>query len=106
MPTQRARLIDNRSVSTGYCYNNPGMPAQPPEGGPFDCDEYPFASTYEGSARYKYVPANEQAQYVDQYSVRWVNRSVNREAGVRLGRWYGVDRILNNDPFFVPIVRS
>ncbi|MQY09937.1 hypothetical protein SRB5_00400 [Streptomyces sp. RB5] len=102
MPAQRARVIDNRNVSTGFC-GTIGMPPQPPTGGPFDCDEYPFASTYEGAARFKYEPADQQAQFRDQFSVRWVNRTVNREAGARLGRWYGVDRILDHEEFFLPI---
>ncbi|MDI3424112.1 hypothetical protein QIT00_37240 [Streptomyces sp. B-S-A12] len=75
------------------------MPDQPGTGGPFDCDEYAFASTYEGAARWRY----DGAAYRNHYSARWVNREVNQEAGRCLGRWYSNDRILDNEEFFVPI---
>jgi hypothetical protein len=75
------------------------MPAQPPTGGPFDCDEYPFASTYEGASRAQY----EGARYTNHWSVRWINRDQNQEAGRRLGRWYVNDRILDHNYFFILI---
>lgn len=75
------------------------MPPQPPTGGPFDCDEYALASTYEGAARFLY----EGVRYEFDYSVRWVNNSENQEAGRRIGRWYENDRILDREAFFIPI---
>jgi hypothetical protein len=92
------RYRRNRSVVRSFC-GSAQMPAKPPEGGPFDCDEYSFASTYEGAARYRY----DGDDYRRHYSVRWVNSDVNQEAGRRLGRWYTNDRILDHEEFFVPI---
>jgi hypothetical protein len=92
----RARLERNRMVSTNYC-RTVAMPPQPETGGPFDCDEYAMASTYEGSARSEY----DGAQYALDYSVRWVNRDQNQEAGRRFGRWYDVDRLIDKERFFM-----
>ncbi|SDP96349.1 Deoxyribonuclease NucA/NucB [Actinopolyspora xinjiangensis] len=95
--SQQERYAANRRVVRNFCRSA----AMPPKPGPglYDCDEYAFASTYEGAARHEY----EGSQHEGHYSVRWVNRSQNREAGSRLGRWYTNDRILNGDEFFVPI---
>lgn len=95
-PALRTRATRNRTVSTNFCATV-AMPPRPETGGPFDCDEYAMASTYEGSARSEY----EGSQYDLDYSVRWVNRSQNQEAGRRIGRWYEVDRILDSEQFFI-----
>lgn len=55
------------------------------------CDEYPFASTYEGSLN---EPEND-------YSVRAVNAGHNSLEGSRRGTWYTMDRILEGDYFGV-----
>jgi hypothetical protein len=94
----KRRVGANRKVSKAVC-ESAGMPPKPSDGGPFDCDEYSFASTYEGAARSRY----DGDQYRGQFSVRWVNSMVNQEAGKRLGAWYGTDRVLDNEDFFVPI---
>jgi hypothetical protein len=98
----RTRQDANRNTATYFCYNSPEMPAQPPDGGPFDCDEYPFASTYEGAARAR--PQYDGPAFERYYSVRWVNRDQNQEAGNRLGAWYLNDRIIDGDKFFVPVM--
>lgn len=64
-----------------------------------DCDEYPFATTYEGSARDQYQ-ANEP---YGRFSARALDSADNQEAGSRLGAWYGADRILDGDAFYVDI---
>lgn len=60
------------------------------------CDEFPFASTYEGAAASKY-PASEFAGggKANQFSVRKVNAQQNGWAGSDLGTWYSDDRILD-----------
>jgi hypothetical protein len=63
-----------------------------------DCDEYPFASTYEGAARHLY-----QNVPYGWFSVRPILFSDNQTAGQRLGTWYGADRILDGDAFYVRI---
>ncbi|WP_409496834.1 hypothetical protein [Amycolatopsis sp. cmx-11-12] len=96
-------------MSTNFCATVQ-MPPRPPTGGPFDCDEYAYASSYEGSARHEF----EGPQYALDYTVRWVNREQNQEAGRRLLGWHENDRILDlrKDPeldphdqerFFIPI---
>ncbi|MFD7643452.1 hypothetical protein ACFV4P_22675 [Kitasatospora sp. NPDC059795] len=60
-----------------------------------ECDEFPFASTWEGAGR------------GDQnYSVLYVGGTQNGQAGTALGSWYGSDRILHNDAFGVRITPS
>jgi Deoxyribonuclease NucA/NucB len=56
------------------------------------CDEYPFATTYEGAAKGD-----------NRYSVRYVVAAQNSLAGSRLGSFYGADRVLDNDFFWVSI---
>ncbi|MFI9811290.1 NucA/NucB deoxyribonuclease domain-containing protein [Saccharothrix variisporea] len=58
-----------------------------------DCDEYPFASTYEGASPY-YNPQRN-------FSVRVLPSEDNQAAGLWLAVWYSYDRILDNDKFFV-----
>ncbi|GAA1271006.1 hypothetical protein GCM10009677_24820 [Sphaerisporangium rubeum] len=56
------------------------------------CDEYPFASTHQGSA---FAGIN--------YSVAIVERSDNCSAGTKLKNWYIWNRILERDPFWVDV---
>ncbi|MGF6950110.1 hypothetical protein QF028_002615 [Neobacillus sp. B4I6] len=57
------------------------------------CDEFPFASTWEGSAM------NGQ----DWFSIRLISADSNQAAGSWLGSWYAYDRILDRDPFYVEV---
>lgn len=75
-----------------------------------DCDEYPFASTYEGAAAYEYHlkpngrpgdPPGNPAHY--SYSACPLDLSQNRSAGATLGHWYARDHILEKDPFWVAV---
>ncbi|MBP0457978.1 DNRLRE domain-containing protein [Streptomyces montanisoli] len=92
----RARKDANRAVVSSLCKSD-AVPGGPADG--LDCDEYPFASTTEGAARYKY----EGDQYKGDVSLRFIDSVENQEAGGRLGAWYENDRILNWDPFIVTI---
>jgi hypothetical protein len=91
----KARRKANRSEATSFCrtrwpgYSELGQ----------DCDEYAFACTYEGAARYRY----DGDQYRNHFAVRPIPSADNQEAGRRLGAWYGDDRILDGDPFYVRI---
>ncbi|MGY4644914.1 PKD domain-containing protein [Cellulomonas sp. URHB0016] len=60
-----------------------------------DCDEYPLASTYQGAAT-----AN------GNYSARVIPGWDNQELGRRIGNWYGTQRILHDDPYYVIVVRG
>jgi hypothetical protein len=62
-----------------------------------ECDEYPFATTYENTARV-------DADTVYDYAVRAISASHNRAAGNVYGAWLTADHILDNDPFFVRII--
>ncbi|MFE0804072.1 hypothetical protein [Streptomyces sp. NPDC058812] len=104
---QSFRYDENRRIVRNFCATKAmqDLKATLPENqGPYDCDEYPMASTYEGAGRHLFP--NEPyggAQYERHYSARWVNSEVNQEAGRRLGRWYDVDRLLDQDAFHIPI---
>ena len=67
-----------------------------PGGIKVECDEYPFATTYENSAQ-----VDEQSVW--DYAVRPVPRTDNGAAGRFYGEWMGRDRILDLDPFYVII---
>ncbi|MDG9720155.1 NucA/NucB deoxyribonuclease domain-containing protein [Streptomyces sp. DH24] len=97
-PSEQARYDANRSVVSSTC-NNPAVPGRPTAGERRDCDEFPFASSYQGAARYQY----EGDPYRDDFSVRYIDSDENQEAGRRLGAWYDNDRILSHDPFIVVI---
>ncbi len=60
------------------------------------CDEYPFKTTYENSAR-----VDDSSPYT--YAVRAINALHNETAGQIYGRWLTDDHILDGDPFFVII---
>ena len=57
-----------------------------------ECDEYPFASTFQGAAT------------GDDYSARPVTANDNSVAGGNLSAFYGGQRILHEDTFYVDIV--
>jgi hypothetical protein len=100
------RYNDNRRIVSNYCATKEMQDLKatlPVDQGPYDCDEYAFASTYEGAGRFLYPKPGGSPQFERHYSVRWVNSTVNQEAGRRLGRWYDNDRLLDNDAFYVPI---
>ncbi|WP_447002386.1 NucA/NucB deoxyribonuclease domain-containing protein [Saccharothrix isguenensis] len=61
------------------------------------CDEYPFATTYENSSRVD--PAS-----VWNYAVRPVVATHNEAAGRYYGGWMTTDRLLDGDPFYVIIM--
>lgn len=56
-----------------------------------DCDEYPFASTYEGAAS------------GGDFSVRGIPSNQNQAAGRALNAWYNTFRILDLDRFYVDV---
>jgi PKD repeat protein len=65
------------------------------QGGQFDCDEYPFKSTFQGAS-----VAN------GNYSARVIDASDNRSGGGILGNWYTNQRILHEDPYWVMLVQG
>ncbi|WP_242890835.1 hypothetical protein [Actinomadura litoris] len=65
------------------------------------CDEFPFASTYEGAARF--LPEYDGPRFQDMFSALPVHRDDNGAAGGVLLRWYDWDRILEMDPYYVQV---
>lgn len=61
-----------------------------------ECDEFPFASSYEGAAAPQY-----EANYPYGYSVKYIPGASNSSAGTKLGNWYSFDRILDGDRYYV-----
>jgi hypothetical protein len=57
-----------------------------------DCDEFPFASVWEGAGLDN-----------KNFSVRYVDSTQNQSAGGTLAGWYNSERILQRDPFYVEI---
>ncbi|MBW4717402.1 hypothetical protein KZQ38_09515 [Saccharothrix sp. SC076] len=90
--TQRS---SNHSASVGICRNiwGDGYAA-----GGQECDEYPFQSTYEGSA----TSTNNQP-YTWNGSARPINGDHNGAGGTKLANFYGANRILDNDAFYVKV---
>ena len=62
------------------------------------CDEFPFATTYEGA----YYPSK-HPESQSKFSVRMINADDNQKAGTDLGLWYGSEHIIAMDKFFVQI---
>lgn len=55
-PQRRLPPTRNDRVARSFC-DTQQMPPKPPTGGPFDCDEYAFVSSYEVAARHNYAPS-------------------------------------------------
>jgi hypothetical protein len=91
------RYEANRLLAVANCIRFWGLGYA--EGGRKDCDEYPFASTYEGAA---YNLWNGGGTAIS-YSSKPLSSSQNRAAGRALGVWYAVDHILERDGFYVRI---
>ncbi|REK84669.1 hypothetical protein DY245_42025 [Streptomyces inhibens] len=66
-----------------------------------DCDEFPFASTYEGAAEFEYTGDVMK----NNYSVLPVNKKQNGDAGTLLKSFYAKNRIIDGmeDGFVVQI---
>lgn len=71
-------------------------------GGERQCDEYPFASTWEGAAAHEYDPDAKKFNF----SVKPLKAEHNRDAGLLLKSFYAKNRILadtEDDAFLVKI---
>lgn len=87
--TDQTKIDRNRSAATDACAlkNAPDRNLVAPE---WECDEYPFASTYQGA---RLSAGN--------FSVRKIHKTDNQEAGKYLVGFYGGWRIIDSDPFWV-----
>jgi hypothetical protein len=84
-----AQYKKNRSVAIRGCQKLKEI-TNPPKSD--QCDEYPFASTWQGAGKGN-----------GDYSLRYVPGIQNMKAGSELSTWYGSQRILERDLFFVTI---
>lgn len=96
------RLVDkplqdaNRSASIAFCKETwgPNYAA-----GGRQCDEYPFCTTYEGSA----TGSADNPGLPPRVSVRPIKGLDNCTSGSRLGAFYNAQRVIDRDAFFVAI---
>jgi len=75
----------NRTTTASMCTKLPPVAGS-------QCDEYPFASTYEGSAKGD-----------GNYSLQRLDATANLSAGGKLSAWFSSDRILHKDKFLISI---
>jgi hypothetical protein len=66
-------------------------PADMKHAGRTSCDEYPFASTYEGGT---HLPANQR-------TITWVNKAENDSQGATITNWRRAFHVMDHDPFYV-----
>jgi hypothetical protein len=87
----------NRRAAVAVCRNVWGTnypapkPGEPPASS-YECDEYPFCSTYQGAA------AGD-----NRFSARRIVDAHNTTGGIMLGTFYSAQRVLHDDPFFVHV---
>ncbi|MEU5637124.1 NucA/NucB deoxyribonuclease domain-containing protein [Streptomyces rishiriensis] len=82
------KIDENRNKSIGECKRVWGDYA----GSGLQCDEYPFASTKEGSTKGD-----------NRFSVRLIDGPDNRRGGERLAAVYTLNRVLDGDAFYMKI---
>ncbi|MFK4143857.1 NucA/NucB deoxyribonuclease domain-containing protein [Streptomyces sp. NPDC004065] len=84
----QTKIDENREKSIRECkkvwgdYTGSGL----------QCDEYPFASTKEGSTKGD-----------NRFSVRLIDGKDNRKGGERLAAMYTLNRVLDGDAFYMKI---
>lgn len=93
------RADKNRSAAKKQCRRYWG--ANYANGGK-ECDEYPFASTYEGAA----LPEYDSEAKKFNFSVKPINGTENRNGGLILQSFYGKNRIIDgmDDGFIVKVI--
>jgi hypothetical protein len=93
------RLIDqdksslNRKVAIATCKDVWGEY----DGTRLQCDEYPYASTYEGAN------ARDGDALINRYSARLIDGDDNEAGGRRLNAMYRANRMLDGDAFYIKI---
>ncbi|MFE5122969.1 hypothetical protein [Streptomyces sp. NPDC056669] len=89
-----ARRNKNRSEAKKVCVAVWGEDyATNDPAGPRECDEYPFASTYEGAAQ----PASEPGARANNWSAKALAAGDNSAAGTILGEFYDKNRIIEGN---------
>ncbi|MER5890439.1 NucA/NucB deoxyribonuclease domain-containing protein [Streptomyces sp. NPDC001941] len=88
-PDASTRIQQNASVRIAAC--KAMNPSPPPDQ---QCDEYPFASSWEGAGLGN-----------GNYSVRYLDGTQNYNAGNLLNSWYQAERILHRESYYLEIQR-
>ena len=94
------RYKDNRDYARAVCRAQ--WTSQYSQGGTLDCDEYPFAITYEGCAQNKYEPSTP----ANNFSAMPLTERDNERAGSDLNNFLRWNRVLDtqtDDGFYVAI---
>ncbi|MFF3095757.1 hypothetical protein [Streptomyces cyaneofuscatus] len=102
--TRRFNVSDNeanRDRSVRICKKFYGRNYATSAGYDRECDEYPFASTYEGSATGANGADNDTFKH---FSVLPITAKHNGDAGIDLGKFYNDQRMLDGDEFYVHLV--
>ncbi|MER7682654.1 hypothetical protein [Streptomyces sp. NPDC096934] len=94
-----ARIDKNRAAAVKQCKRYWGDNYT--NGGTKECDEYPFASTYEGAAENYYDP--EAIKF--NFSAKPIAKDDNQAGGIILKSFYGKERVIDglDDGFIVKI---
>ncbi|WP_372410625.1 hypothetical protein [Streptomyces luteireticuli] len=89
----------NRNAARANCRKYFGKDYS--QGNKYDCDEFPFAATYEGSAQHDYDPSAPE----NNFSVQPVIKKENGAGGILLNSFFAKYRILDgkDDAFIVKI---
>ncbi|GAA4308285.1 hypothetical protein BJY14_007890 [Actinomadura luteofluorescens] len=86
------RLVDETLAEKNRTAACAAAPSPRPTG--MDCDEYPFAATYQGAA----------LEGKGDFHWELIDRSDNRAEGAYRKQWYLENRVIDEDPFWVKIV--
>ncbi|MCX2927903.1 hypothetical protein [Streptomyces sp. NEAU-W12] len=94
------RIDKNRAAAVKQCKRYWG--ANYTQGGKLECDEYPFASTYEGAAEPEYDPEVKKFNF----SAKPIAKDDNQAGGSILKSFYAKNRIIDglDDGFIVKIL--
>ncbi|MFD7169750.1 FG-GAP-like repeat-containing protein [Streptomyces violascens] len=103
VPGQGSTIAANRAKSIAACKKYWGQRYSTQPGGPWDCDEYPSASTYEGAWSGSTDPEHKATKH---FSVRVLPSADNQTAGTRQGRFYEDQRVIDHDRFYVKVTDS
>ncbi|MEV0502553.1 NucA/NucB deoxyribonuclease domain-containing protein [Streptomyces spectabilis] len=85
-------MVNNKQKAANrkaVCSKTP--PTADKRAGRTSCDEYPFASTYEGGTK---LPAKQR-------TITWVNKAENDSQGATITNWRRAYHVMDKDPFYV-----
>ncbi|MGW1913183.1 NucA/NucB deoxyribonuclease domain-containing protein [Streptomyces sp. NPDC002076] len=84
-------INDKQKAKNRGAVCNLTVPPDMKRAGRTSCDEYPFASTYEGGTN---LPASQR-------TITWVNKQENNSQGGAITTWRRQFHVMDHDPFYV-----